>query len=73
MVAVIVLTERGGDPAVSPLDRRAILEGRYFLQRPLYQFIPEESWKKVSAFIAFEKGKRGQEIIQDSGYYIVND
>lgn len=62
-----------GDPAVSPTDRKAILEGRYYLQRPLYQFIPEESWEKVSAFIAFEKGAIGQGIIQDSGYYIVNE
>lgn len=62
-----------GDPAVSPMDRKAILEGRYFFQRPLYQFIPEKSWEKVSAFIAFEKAAKGKEIIQKSGYYLVND
>lgn len=72
-VKALKVYEKEGRPAVSPLDRKAILEGRYFLQRPLYQFIPEESWEKASAFIAFEKGKMGQEIIQDSGYYIVND
>lgn len=72
-VKALKIYEKAGDAAVSPMDRKAILEGRYFLQRPLYQFIPEESWEKVSAFIAFEKSLTGQEIIQDSGYYIVND
>ncbi|WP_407427157.1 PstS family phosphate ABC transporter substrate-binding protein [Arcticibacter sp.] len=72
-VKALKIYEKAGDPAVSPMDRKAILEGRYFLQRPLYQFIPEESWEKVSAFIDFEKSAKGQEIIQDSGYYIVND
>jgi len=72
-VKALKIYEKAGDPAVSPMDRKAILDGRYFLQRPLYQFIPEESWEKVSAFIAFEKGEIGQKIIQDSGYYIVND
>lgn len=65
--------EKAGEPAISPMDEKAILEGRYFLQRPLYQFIPESSWEKVSAFIAFEKGERGRAIIQKSGYYVVND
>jgi len=65
--------EQAGAPAISPMDEKAIMEGRYFLQRPLYQFIPENSWEKVSAFIAFEKGERGRAIIQKSGYYVVND
>ena len=59
--------------AISPLDHEAIKEGTYFLQRPLYQFIPADSWEKAKAFIQFEKTAKGKEIIKNSGYYIIED
>lgn len=71
-VKVLKITPETGQTAVSPLDKQAIIEGRYYFQRPLYQFIPETSWEKVSAFIAFEKGPVGQRLIQDAGYYIID-
>ncbi|WP_069658016.1 substrate-binding domain-containing protein [Arcticibacter eurypsychrophilus] len=71
-VKVLKITKKMGLPAVSPLDKDAINAGLYYFQRPLYQFIPTTSWKKVEAFIAFEKGALGRKIIQDSGYYIIN-
>ena len=61
-----------GQPAISPLDKQAIAEKRYYFQRPLYQFVPESSWEKVVAFIAFERGAVGRKLIQESGYYITN-
>lgn len=70
-VKILKITEKQGRQAVSPLDKKAILEHRYYFQRPLYQFIPAASWQKVSAFIEFEKGPAGQKIIQQSGYYII--
>ncbi|SEM41972.1 phosphate ABC transporter substrate-binding protein, PhoT family [Chitinophaga rupis] len=70
-VKILKITEKQGRQAVSPLDKKAILEHRYYFQRPLYQFIPAASWQKVSAFIDFEKGPAGQKIIQQSGYYII--
>lgn len=69
-IKVLYIRERPGAPAISPLDEKAIKEHRYFFQRPLYQFIPVDSWEKVASFIRFEKGKKGQEIIKASGYYI---
>ena len=57
--------------AVSPLDHDAIKEKKYFFQRPLFQFIPEKSWKKVKPFIDFEKTDKGKEIIKNSGYYVI--
>ncbi len=70
-IKVLKISEKKGKPAVSPLDKKAILARRYYFQRPLYQFIPATSWDKVAAFIAFEKGPAGQKIIQSSGYYIL--
>ena len=71
-VKVLKICEQIGDTSVSPMDEKAILAKRYYFQRPLYQFIPLSSWKKVSAFIDFEKGPKGRKIIQDSGYYIID-
>lgn len=70
-IKVLKITEKIGQVAVSPLDKQAIMARRYYFQRPLYQFIPETSWKKVAAFIAYEKGTAGKKIIQSSGYYII--
>lgn len=70
-VKVLKITEKQGQPAISPMDKKAIQEKRYYFQRPLYQFIPLKSWNKVSAFIDFEKGPKGRKIITDSGYYII--
>jgi phosphate transport system substrate-binding protein len=70
-IKVLKITEKIGQPAISPLDKQAILDRRYYFQRPLYQFIPETSWNKVAAFIAYERGAAGKKIIQSSGYYIL--
>lgn len=70
-VKVLKIKENRNMAAVSPLDEAAIVAGRYYFQRPLYQFIPAKSWKKVSAFIAFEQSTMGQRLITASGYYIV--
>lgn len=70
-VKVLRISPGKGQPAVSPLDKAAIMARHYYFQRPLYQFIPTTSWDKVAAFIAFEKGPAGQKIIQASGYYII--
>jgi phosphate transport system substrate-binding protein len=43
-VKILKISEKPGMQAVSPLDEVAIREGRYFFQRPLYQFIPSTSW-----------------------------
>ena len=71
-VKVLKITQKIGERSISPLDKKAIKAQQYFFQRPLYQFIPESSWKKVSAFIAFEKSIAGQKLIQASGYYIIS-
>lgn len=71
-IKVLKITEKIGRPAISPLDKSAIMMQQYYFQRPLYQFIPETSWKKVSSFITYEKGDAGRAIILASGYYIID-
>lgn len=58
-----------GQTAVSPLDEKAIQNKKYFFQRPLFQFIPKQSWEKVKPLIDFEKSPVGKKIISSSGYY----
>lgn len=58
--------------SISPLDPDAIRRKIYFFQRPLYQFIPVTSWKKVAPFIEFETEGEGKQLIENSGYYIIN-
>lgn len=70
-IKILTICEQPGMAAVSPLDETAIQAGKYYFQRPLYQFIPSTSWQKVSAFIDFEKGPEGRKLIRESGYYIV--
>ena len=72
-VKVLKIKDSIDAPAISPLDKQAIKEKRYFFQRPLFQFIPATSWDRVAAFIAFEHSAAGQDIIRRSGYYIVNN
>lgn len=71
-IKVLKIKATAGAAAVSPLDTRAITESRYFFQRPLYQFIPAESWEKVQPFILFETKGEGRHIISSSGYYLIN-
>lgn len=71
-IKVLKIKQEEGAEAVSPLDAHAIKNSLYYFQRPLYQFIPVESWEKVKTFIQFEREGKGRELIQNSGYFILN-
>ena len=70
-VKVLSIKETANSPAFSPIDSEAINNSLYFFQRPLYQFVLEDSWKKVKPFIDFEKGQIGKQLIKEHGYYII--
>lgn len=59
--------------AFSPLDVNAIASGHYFFQRPLYQYYRKEDYQKIKPFLDFEKSETGAKIIQQSGYYPLNN
>jgi len=70
-VKVLSIQETPTSPAYSPIDAQAINNSLYFFQRPLYQFILENSWEKVKPFIDFERSEKGKQLIKEHGYYII--
>jgi phosphate transport system substrate-binding protein len=58
--------------AVSPLNSKMIAEGKYFFQRPLFQYYKTTSFEKIKSFIDFEKSEAGKNIIKEEGYYLMN-
>jgi phosphate transport system substrate-binding protein len=70
-IKVLKIAAAKNETAISPLDEQAIANKQYFFQRPLYQFIRKESFKKVEPFLAFEQSEQGLAIIKASGYYSV--
>jgi phosphate transport system substrate-binding protein len=59
------------EKAISPLDASMIAAGKYFFQRPLFQYYKDGSYEKIKPFLDFEKSVAGNQIIQQSGYYPV--
>ncbi len=57
--------------AISPLNALLIAQGKYFFQRPLFQYFKSSSYLKIKPFIDFEKSEAGKKIIQEAGYYPV--
>lgn len=60
------------NPAISPLDKQQIAAGRYYFQRPLFQYYKSTSYKNIQPFLDFEKTEMGKKIIQSSGYYPID-
>jgi len=70
-IKVLKIYADDGQNAISPLDAKMIAAGKYFFQRPLFQYYKAASYKKIKPFIDFEKGEVGQKIIKTAGYYPV--
>jgi len=56
-------------PAYSPLDYNAVLQKRYYFQRPLYQYVLKSSYSRAKSLLEFEKSVEGQKIIVANGYF----
>lgn len=67
-----IMADAGSDP-VSPLDREAVLAGRYPISRPIYQYLPSapEPGSAVESFLQFESSAEGQIIVEAAGFYPV--
>ncbi len=72
-IKVLTIYQDNNHNAVSPLDANMIAAGKYFFQRPLYQYYKAVSYDKIKPFLDFEKSEQGQQIIQLAGYYPVNE
>ncbi|MEO5893492.1 MAG: substrate-binding domain-containing protein [Ferruginibacter sp.] len=70
-IKVLTIYTEKNKQAVSPLDATMIAAGKYFFQRPLFQYYKTGSYQKNKPFLDFEKSVKGQKIIQSAGYYPV--
>ncbi|MEO6546665.1 MAG: substrate-binding domain-containing protein [Ferruginibacter sp.] len=68
-IKVLTIYSEKGQQAVSPLDASMIAAGKYFFQRPLFQYYKTGSYQKNKPFLDFEKSVKGQKIIRSAGYY----
>ena len=66
---VLAIANNNYEKAISPLNTEMIIKGKYFFQRPLYQYYKQNDYKLVKPFLDFQKTKEGQDIIQASGYF----
>ena len=71
-IKVLLINPEKSQRAISPLDAAMIAAGKYYFQRPLFQYYKAASYDKVKPFIDFEKSDEGKKIIQSAGYYPVN-
>ncbi len=71
-IKILPIYTDGKEKAISPLDTTMIAKGKYYFQRPLFQYYKSKSLKNIQAFLDFEKTEEGKRIIQASGYYPVN-
>ena len=71
-IKVLRVSSSQYNKAVSPLDRVMIAEGKYYFQRPLFQYFKTSSYDKIKLILDFEKSEQGKKIIQTAGYYPVN-
>lgn len=71
-IKILTVYDKINSKAISPLDAPMIAAGKYFFQRPLFQYYKSGSYDKIKPFLDFEKGIIGKKIIQSSGYYPIN-
>jgi phosphate transport system substrate-binding protein len=71
-IKVLLIYPANNQPAISPLDAAMIAAGKYYFQRPLFQYYKTSAYNNVKPFIDFEKSMEGKKIIQSAGYYPVN-
>ena len=71
-VKVLLIYDSTHPKAVSPLDASMVLAGKYYFQRPLFQYYRTSAYDKIKPFLDFQKSEQGKKIIQSSGYYPIN-
>jgi phosphate transport system substrate-binding protein len=70
-IKVLTIYSERNAKAVSPLNAAMIAAGKYFFQRPLFQYYKAGTYEKIKPILDFEKSAEGKKIIQAAGYYPV--
>ena len=68
-IKVLSIYKDKNEKAVSPLNAEMIAAGKYFFQRPLFQYYKAADYQTIKPFLAFEKTEKGKQIIQSAGYF----
>jgi phosphate transport system substrate-binding protein len=72
-VTVLKVAKTEGGEYVSPLDADKVNAGDYPITRPLFQYTNGAPKGDARTFIEFELSPDGQKIVQDEGFFPVND
>jgi phosphate transport system substrate-binding protein len=70
-IKILSVYANENEKAVSPLDSAMIAAGKYFFQRPLFQYYRTSSYDKIKPILDFEKSDAGKKVILKAGYYPV--
>lgn len=68
----VALKDKNG-AVISPTDKASIIDGRYPLVRPLFQFINGKPQGKALEFLRFELSEEGQNLVTKSGYFAIGN
>lgn len=72
-VSILDINMSNGQPAISPVDKPAVMSGKYPIARPLYQYVSGNPSGVVKEFLQFELGPEGQRIVEEEGFYEIPD
>ena len=68
-VTILDINMVKGQAAISPIDKAAVMSGKYPIARPLYQYVNGNPSGTIKEFIQFELSAEGQAIVEKEGFY----
>lgn len=74
-IKVISVSKDAASEAISPLNKDAVKNGQYPISRAIYQYLAHLPIKDSiqDKFLHFEVSNAGQALIEDAGFYSLND
>ncbi len=68
-IKILRIKKNSNDPSTYPANMSTIINGEYPITRPLYQYVSGDIDGKLKDFIQYELSPKGQEIVQENGYF----
>ncbi len=74
-IKIISVSKDAASEAISPLDKTAVKDGRYPIARAIYQYLAQLPAKGSAQekFLQFEVSPVAQSLVEDAGFYSIND
>lgn len=72
-IKIVLVASDAQSAGISPLDKEAVLTGKYPIFRPIYQYLKEMPAKGslTDEFLHFEVSDEGQALVEKAGFYPV--